>query len=261
MLVVVLVGVVLVAVITFVSGLKGLRALMSLGLSYIFLIKGIVPAILHGYDPVLVMLAGGLPIVALIIYSTEGFNYRAHLSLASIIAVSAVVLPLGWLCVRAAHLTGFTSEEEGYVAGYGTHTIDMVRLLFAGIIMGIFGAISESIVAQIAVVEQLFVSRGARSVRDLYQQATTVGAAHLNAVINTLFLIYASVSLPLLIIFIGGNDNLTAVFQSEVVLTDIIRIMVGAIGIAVSLPIATGVGLYYFSRKNGIAIFPTPQSE
>jgi len=76
----------------------------------------------------------------------------------------------------------------------------------------------------------------------LFRSAYKVGNTHLSAIVNTLFLVYAGASLPLLILFsLGENSSITfsGALNNELIATEIVRTLVGSIGVALSIPIST----------------------
>ena len=82
---------------------------------------------------------------------------------------------------------------------------------------------------------------------EVFKSAFKVGTTHLGTMVNTLFLTYAGASLPLLLLFtVNQGEFLTfsQVINNEVIATEIIRTLVGSIGVALSMPIATFLGAY-----------------
>ena len=70
---------------------------------------------------------------------------------------------------------------------------------------------------------------------------------------NTLFLAYAGASLPLLILFASGQSVFSGwqqALNTELVATEIIRTLTGSIGIIMSVPIATALAAWHYSKKN-----------
>ena len=78
-----------------------------------------------------------------------------------------------------------------------------------------------------------------------------MGNAHLGAIVNTLFLTYASTSLPLLLLFIVNADQASwsRLVNIEVISTEIVRMLVGSIGVVLSMPIATGLASFLPTKK------------
>jgi uncharacterized membrane protein len=228
---------------------KGLRALCALGTSFLILIKGILPAMLSGMNPVLVIALGGIPMVALIVYCTEGFTARAHIGLATITAALFIAALLSWVFIQATGLSGFTSEEVGYIAGFGARTIDLRMLLLAGIIVGALGVLDDMAISQIAATEELHHTNPSLSRSELFMKAYRIGATHLGSIVNTLFLVYAGASLPILLLFTGSDRSMMTIFQNELVTTELVRTLCGTIAILLSMPLSTVLTVWWLKRS------------
>jgi uncharacterized membrane protein len=186
-----------------VCGQKGSRSLLSLGLTIIVLLLVVIPLIMRGYDPVLVTFLAAWPITALVVYFTEGWSVLSHLSIIGIIINFLLVALLADLAVVWGHFNGIISEAASLVGG--EIGLNLPALLTAGIMLGTLGAIIEMVVTQVATVEQFIQANPAADRPTVYQQAYRVGVTHLGSIINTLFLIYAGILLPLLIMFAGRS--------------------------------------------------------
>jgi hypothetical protein len=66
-----------------------------------------------------------------------------------------------------------------------------------------------------------------------------IGRDHVASTVNTLVLAYAGASMPLLILFVLSEQSFGTVANSEVLATEIVRTLVGSIGLVVSVPITT----------------------
>jgi uncharacterized membrane protein len=82
------------------------------------------------------------------------------------------------------------------------------------------------------------------SARELVRSGLQIGRDHVAATVNTLFLAYAGASMPLLILFILSRQSLSTVANGEVVATEIIRTLVGSIGLVAAVPITTWLAAY-----------------
>jgi hypothetical protein len=59
--------------------------------------------------------------------------------------------------------------------------------------------------------------------------------------VNTLVLAYAGASLPLLLFFAQGSQPAGRLITGEVIAVEIVRMLVGSIGLVLSVPITTGL--------------------
>jgi len=70
--------------------------------------------------------------------------------------------------------------------------------------------------------------------------------------INTLFLAYAGASLPLLILFSVGEPpflTFSQVIDNEMIATEIVRTIVGSIGLVIAVPISTFLAVNFITKK------------
>jgi uncharacterized membrane protein len=221
--------------------LKGFKALLSLVISFVIIIKFILPEILAGRDPFIISLIGSLVILTVIIYLTEGFNKKSHLAVLSVLFSLFVTLILSVIFTNLTRLTGFSQEESAFLIGVGHVAINFKGLLLAGFIIGAVGVLDDIIVGQIEAVEQIKEANPYLPSGKVFILAYKVGNAHLGAIINTLFLTYVGASLPLLLLFVLNINGVTfdRLINTEVVSTEIVRTLVGSIGVILSMPIAT----------------------
>lgn len=107
-------------------------------------------------------------------------------------------------------------------------------LLVAGIVIGALGVLDDVTVTQVAAVEELRVANPDMAPGALYRAALRIGRDHVAATVNTLVLAYVGASLPLMLLFIEGNRSLSRVATSEIVAIEIVRMLVGSIGLVLT---------------------------
>ena len=87
----------------------------------------------------------------------------------------------------------------------------------------------------------------------MFKKAYNVGVSHIASMTNTLFLAYAGVSLPLLILFATGQSavaNWQQAINTELVATEIVRTLSGSIGLILAVPISTWLAAWWVKRNN-----------
>lgn len=225
-----------------IGRIKGLRALITLVLTFVIILYGILPLIIHGYNPILVAMVGGVVILALIIYLTEGFNRKSHIAVLSIFISLLVTAGLAILFTYITKLTGMVDEEAMFLTGMTVNPIDFRGLLLAGIIIGTLGVLDDVVISQIVIVEELRKTNSGLNLHKVFQSSFKVGISHISSMANTLFLAYAGASLPLLLLFILSKENFLSgfmVINNEAIATEIVRTLVGSIGLILAVPIST----------------------
>lgn len=248
-----LLGIIFSLAIVLVGKKKGARSLLSLIVSFFVITKFIVPKIVSGSNPLVISLVGSILILSLIIYITDGFNRKTNIALISIASALSVTFILSIIFVKLTKLTGFASEETTFLLGLsGNNIIDFRGLLLAGILIGTLGVLDDAILSQVEAVNQIKKINPNLSKMEVIKSANEIGRTHLGAMVNTLFLTYAGVSLPLLILFNLGSVatiNLGSVIDNEFIATEIVRTLSGSIGLILAFPITTYITASFLNSK------------
>ena len=234
-----------------VGGWKGIRSLISLALTFLIIIKFIIPHILSGSDPLLFSLIGSLVILLVIIYVTEGFKTRSHIAVISTFLSLFITIFLAWFFVNLAKLSGIASEEIIYLINIGEQAINFKGLLLAGIIIGTLGVLDDVVISQVATVEQIFETNKYQTRKEIFKKAYKVGISHISSMTNTLFLAYTGVSFLLLIFFVSGESVFSSwsqIVNNEAIATEIVRTLAGSIGLVLSVPISTAIATFWFKK-------------
>lgn len=225
-----------------VGKVKGFKALLGLAVSFLIIIKMILPGILGGGNPLVWGAAGSFFILLFLIYLTEGWNQKSHIAMVSIFFSLLAVIILSWLFSGWAHLSGYAQEETMFLIGIGNNIIDFKGLVLAGMLIGAIGVLDDVVVNQIETVQQMKKANPFLSPQKIYEMAHQVGKTHMGAIVNTLFLTYAGASLPLLLLFVVREEpflTFSQILNHEMIATELIRTLVGSIGVALSMPLST----------------------
>jgi uncharacterized membrane protein len=218
---------------------RGIAALIALGLSALTLTQFVMPAILKGSDPLLVAVVGGTAIMVVALYVTHGVRAQTSVALVGTIAALALTAVLGTAFVEACKFTG-VGDDASYLGTY-VEKIDLPGLLVAGLVIGTLGVLDDVTVTQVTAVWELSAANPATSRAALFGAALRIGRAHVASVVNTLVLAYAGAALPLLMIFaIGAVPGAYAV-STEQVAIEVVRGLVGSLGIIAAVPITTAL--------------------
>ncbi|MBL7063312.1 MAG: YibE/F family protein [Anaerolineae bacterium] len=217
---------------------KGLRSLAGTLFSLAVIFAFIVPQIIAGRDPVVVSIAGSILLLTVSNYLIYGWNTRAHAAVAGMVLSLVLTGVLAYLSVGWARLTGL-SEEGGYLVMELGSGINLQGLVLAGIIIGSVGALDDVCVAQVSVVFELLDANPDLEWMDLFRRSLNVGRDHIAAMVNTLVLAYTGASLPLMLAFTIYQEPLWRRVNREPIAEEIVRTLVGSIGLVLAAPITS----------------------
>ena len=225
-----------------VGGLRGLRSLVALALTLSVVVKVVVPLLLRGVDPILLAVGVAAAVTLATLLLTEGFS---RVTLAAVLGTFAA---LGLTAALAAAFTtaaGFTAlqgnEEIAFLIPLVGDRIDLTGILLAATVFGALGVLDDVTITQAATVEQLHRAEPAAGRRGVIGRAMRVGRSHIAATVNTLMLAYLGAGLPLLLLFAIGGQSPLMVLNGEIVAVEVIRALVGSVGIVAAVPLTTVV--------------------
>ena len=229
-----------VAAVVWFGRLQGVRALLGLAVTFLIIVGFMIPALLEGRSPLLVAVVGAALVMIATLYLSHGVSPKTT---AAVVGTCMALIVTGLLAVAfvsLANITGFSSEEAR-MANVQVGGISVRGLLLAGIVIGGLGVLDDVTMSQASTVFQLHRANPQARFRELVSSALAVGRDHIAATINTLFLAYAGASLPLLILFATSPDALSGVLTSETVATEVVRTLVGSIGLIAAVPFTTAL--------------------
>lgn len=250
--------VVLFIVLVFVfGGIQGIRGLLALFGSLFLIIYFLIPGILQGYSPILVSLAVSSLIIVLGSYITHGFNKTTTSAVVGMIVTVIFTGLLAHFAVHYVRLSGFSSEEAVYLNFNTRGAIDFVGLLLSGILIGLLGVLYDVAIGQAISVEELHHVAPHVPRSTIYKRAVRIGREHIGALVNTLAIAYVGASLPLLLLYVqAAQGSLAFTLNREIFATEIIRTMIGSIGLVVAVPITTSIAVWFLIKRKDEEVDP-----
>lgn len=245
----VILGLFLLLVVVF-AGWQGIRALLSLGISLAAIIFLLVPALLSGYSPALASLVISAGILAIILFFTHGFKPHVTIAFLGTVTAVAVTCLIAWLSVSWLRLTGFSSDASVYLNFSTGGALDFSGLLLGSIIIGLLGVLDDVSITQASVVHELRRANSNLNWRELYVRAIRVGRDHVGSLVNTLALAYVGAALPLVLLYARAESSFLTSINQEVIASELVRIIIGSIGLVLAVPLTTIIAAWYFKDKH-----------
>jgi uncharacterized membrane protein len=225
-------------VVVLVGRMRGVTALIALAVSFAILTLFILPAIIQGSNPLVVAVVGSSAIMLIALYMCHGLSARTSVAVLGTLVSLLLIGLLGSFFIGWAALSGNTDDNTGLIHGLYPD-IDMSGLLLAGIIIGSLGVLDDVTVTQTSAVWELHQADPDMGPRALYRAGIRIGRDHIASVVNTLVLAYAGAALPLLLLFSIARSSVGTVANSELVAEEIVRTLVGSIGLVAAVPVTT----------------------
>ena len=235
-----------------ISRWKGFRSLISMAFSLTVIIGYIIPRILSGDDPLRVSIVGSILLLGVTLYLTYGWNLKTHSAVISMVLVLLITGALAGLFVAFARLTGSGDENSLFLLQMLNTQINLRGLLLGGMIIGALGVLDDLVTTQASAVFELHHANPSLGFQGLFRSAMRIGQDHVAATVNTLVLAYAGASLPMLLMFTLGRGNLGFLVNFEVVAEEIVRTLVGSLGLVSAVPLATCIAILFALRAESL---------
>ncbi|HET9655724.1 MAG TPA: YibE/F family protein [Kineosporiaceae bacterium] len=240
-------GVIFAVLVVAVARLRGVAALVGLGLGYLTVLKFMLPALQRGENGAAVAFVGSVAIMIVLLYVAHGVSAKTTTALLGTVAGLAVTAGLAVWASGAVHLNGLTSEDN-YTLSMLTGT-SLSGIILCGIVVAGLGVLNDVTVTQASAVWELHASAPHLGAGRLFAAGMRIGRDHLASTVYTIAFAYAGVAMPTLLLIDLYRQPLHLVLSSGDIAEEIARTLVGAIGLVLAIPLTTGIAAIVVSRN------------
>lgn len=234
---------------TIVGKKKGFFSLLAMAISFVIIFLFLLPQIANGKDPVLIAILTSLIIIPITFYLSHGLEKKTTISILGTLIALVITGILSIVFVNLTKLSGGATEEALFLQGISGKEYNLKGLLLAGIIIGTLGIMDDITISQTSIVYQLFDLKKDITTKELFKRSMELGKDHIASMINTLVLVYTGASMPLLLLFMNESRTFGEVINLEPVATEIVRTLVGSIGLILAVPITTYLACLVVKKK------------
>jgi uncharacterized membrane protein len=245
-----LLSIIFVTLTILVAKWKGLSSIISMIFTFLIIFTFILPKISSGSNPLLIVSLASIFIIPISFYLSHGLKRKTTAAILGSLIALTITGVLAYIFINFSHLSGLSSEEAGMLLLNRGGLLNMKGLLLAGIVIGALGVLDDITMSQSAIVEELAITDKFKKSKDLYLRAMNVGKDHIASMVNTLVLVYVGASLPLLLIFNDNPHPFLEIINYEMIAEEIIRTLIGSIGLIIAVPITTAIAVYMYKTAN-----------
>lgn len=237
------------------GGTKGFNTILSLGLTCGSIFAVFIPAILSGKNIYVMSILVCAYTITMTLLIVIGINKK---SLTAAIGCGSGVLVTGIITVvmeKVLLLTGIVDENSRYLANLpflpaGTQ-LNLKAIIFAGIIIGAMGAIMDVAMSISSSLWEIKEKAGKIKFQALFRSGLNIGRDIMGTMANTLILAYIGSSLSVVLILSVYSGSFLSLFNSEMIVVEILQALTGSIGILSAMPLtALFCSILYLNRKN-----------
>ena len=232
----------------------GVKAFASFIFTVVVLVKILLPAILEGYDALLLSVSLAALMATVTLLLVGGFRIR---TLAAIVGVTVGMILSASLTVlvgQGMHLRGITSDFAVKLLFSGYSTVNLDRIFWGAVILSASGALLDIAISVATTVAEVVKANPALGVRRLIRSGFAVGQAELSTMVSTLLLAYIGYSLFLVLTLTAKGTSLVRILNMNVVSAVILRTLAGGIGMVMVAPITAVIAGILYHRFYGLRV-------
>lgn len=250
-------------VVVAVAGRKGVLSILGLAAALAVLVGVMIPALLAGTNPVVVVCVCALAMLILALYLAHGISVRTTTALLGTVAGLVVTVFLAQLSAIYAHLNG-ASSEDAIALTTSVPGINMSALLVCGMVLAGLGVLNDVTITQASAVWELHGANPTMGTWKLARVAMRIGRDHIASTVYTLAFAYAGSALPLIMVAALIDRSVWATILSGEIAEEVVRTLVSSIGLVLAIPATTLIAAFLSVRtadKAGIADGAAPGTE
>ncbi|MBI96120.1 hypothetical protein CL656_03145 [bacterium] len=232
----------------YIFKVQGFRVISSLIGSVLVISYITLPLISNGYSPVWVCFFTSLILVPLTFYLSHGVSKKTNIAvLSTLISIlfSSLVI---YISMNYLNLSGMSSEESNFLMFNPDYDFNFKGILFGGILISLLGILDDITISQTSLTLEINESDPKQSFRKLFLRSIKVGRDHIASLTNTIFLIYAGASLPLLLLFFVGSQDIGMILNNETFIEEIVRSLIGSFSLIIAVFISTYMACYFRNK-------------
>jgi len=229
----------------------GVRSLIGTAFSVLVIARFILPRILAGQNPVAVCIAGAIVLMAPTLYLVYGWRPKTHAAALGLSICLVITWVLAAVFVSWAYVTGFGKEESAFLVVALQSEVDLRGLVLGGIILGTLGVLDDVTIGQSSAILELHTANPALSWAALFRHGMVIGRDHIASMVNTLMMAYVGASLPLFLLLSLYQEPLGFLLNRELLVEEIIRTLVGSLGLMMAVPVTSLIASWMAKRMWG----------
>lgn len=248
--VLVLLAIILCSLMILVGGKKGAKSFLSLFLNFVVFLFIITEMTNPQANPNILAIVAGTVISCINLFFINEVNSKTITAFISTVITISILLFIIYILTEKAMIQGFGEEEIDELIGVYTLYlgVDFVKIATAVVILSTIGAIIDVAISITSPMQEIFQQHPSISRKDLFSSGLTIGKDILGSNTNTLFFAFIGGYLALFLWFKDLSYSFGEVVNSKIFSAEMITIFCAGIGIALVIPIASGVSAFYLVR-------------
>lgn len=233
-----------------IGGKMGLRSFVSLFLNFGVVLFTVLFMSDPKADPILITIIACTIISCINLFFINQVNSKTITAFISSMVTITILIFFIYLITEKMKIQGFGEEEAEEISVFSLYLgVDFVKIAAGVIIMSTIGAVTDVAISITSPMQEVLDQHPSISRKQLFLSGMTIGKDILGSNTNTLFFAFIGGYMGLLIWFKDLDYSFGQIINSKIFGEEMIVIFTAGVGIALIIPIASGINAYYLVRK------------
>lgn len=227
--------------IVLVGGKRGIKAIIGLLLTIIFIYFILIKRIFAGDNAIFITILTSMLIVGGTFIVIGGINKKI---LTAAIGTLGGVISAGGIALLFNHLAKMSGACEDAIQlsiNMSSISFNFRDLLFVGIIISAIGACMDVGMSIASSLDEIKMKNPDITWKELLKSGMNIGRDVIGTMTNTLILAYVGGSLTLILLFMACDMEFTEILNKETIAEQVIAAIAGSIGVVYTVPITSFV--------------------
>lgn len=246
---VLLIGTFAVIIIIF-SGFTGIRTLLSFAFALLSIWKILLPAVLKGYNPIIVALIVGNLLTICTLLLVAGFSKKAYAAIISAMTCSLATCLLAIIFGQLFNIHGAVMEGAESLLYAGFMNLDLTSIFQAGIYLASSGAILDLAIDISSALEEIVHNNPNVARQELMKSGLNIGKSVVGSQTTTLLLAYMGSYITIMMVYMAQGTPLMNILNSKLISAEILHTFVGCIGLVLVSPLTALISSFMLNTDS-----------
>ena len=230
---------------------SGVRIVISFIFAFLCIWKLLIPATLHGINPLFMCLATLMAITVVTLLLVGGVSRRSLAAILGAMTASLATAVAGWAMTEWMGIHGSVLEQSESLLYAGFQDLDLTSLFIGVVALSAGGAIMDlSIDVAVAMAEVKEHAPGI-SRRELMKSGLAVGRAGVGTQTTTLLLAYMGAWLSVMMVYMAQSTPPLNILTGKMIASEIVQTLTGCTGLLLVTPLTSLFAGLLFTSKSG----------
>jgi len=232
------------------AGWVGAKALLSFILTVLMMWKVLIPALLKGWNPIIVSMVAVVLLTLIIIILVGGFNRKSFVAILGSLSGTLLTCVLAVLFGKYFKVHGAVMPFAETLLYSGYAHLNLTEIFIAAIFIASSGALMDLAMDISAAIYELVEKNPDITPKEAIMSGFNIGRAVIGTMTTTLLLAYSGGYIALMMVFMAQGTPTLNILNLKYVSAEILHTMVGSFGLVTVAPFTAITAGIVFTKSS-----------